>query len=69
MSEPLTLEFFVNPRCPLVAVPVGAGIAPKASASKGVEHSLTAGAKVGDNHDSPSRVAGEREDPGASGES
>ena len=64
-SEPLTLEFFVNPRCP----PVGASVAPKAGVSEGVEHSSTAGAQVGNNPDYPSRVAGEREDPDASGES
>ena len=68
-SKPLTPKFFVNPRCPPVAVPVGAGVAPKAGVSEGVEHSLTIEAKVGDNPDSPSRVTGEREDPGASDES
>ena len=62
-SEPLTPEFFANPRCPPIVVLIRAGV------SKGVEHSLTAGAKVGDNPDSPSRVAWEREDAGASGES
>ena len=64
-SEPLTPEFFVNPRCPPVAVLVGAGVAPKGGVSKGVKHSSTVGAKVGDNPDSPSRVAERREDPGA----
>ena len=54
---------------PPVVVPVRAGVAPKASVSEGVEHSSTAGAKVGDNLDSLSGVAGEREDPGASGKS
>ena len=67
--KPLTPKFFVNPRCPPIVVPVGAGIAPKVGVSEGVEHSSTVGAKVGDNPDSLSRVAGEREDPGASGES
>ena len=66
-SEPLTQEFFGNPRCPPVAVSIGAGVAPRAGVSEGVEHSSTVGAKVGDNPDSPSRVAGKREDPGASG--
>ena len=55
--EPLTQEFFVNPRCPPVSVPVWAVIAPKAGVSEEVEHSSTAEAKVGDNPDSPSRVA------------
>ena len=41
--EPLNLEFFVNPRCPSVVVPVGAVVAPKAGFSEGVEHSSTAG--------------------------
>ena len=68
-SEPLTPEFFVNPRCPPIAVPVGTAVAPKACVSKEVEHSSTAGAKVGDTLDSPSRVAWEREDPSASDES
>ena len=45
---------------------VEAAIAPK-SISEGVEHSSAVGAKVGDNPNSLSRVAGEREDPGASG--
>ena len=66
-SEPLTPEFFVNPRCPSAAVPAGAGVATKAGVSKRVDHSSTAGAKVGDNLDSPSGVAGEREDPSAYG--
>ena len=64
-----TSEFYVNPRCPLVAVPVGATVALKAGVSKKVEYSSTVGAKVGDNPNSPSRVVEEREDPGASGES
>ena len=68
-SEPLAPEFFVNPRCPLVAIPVRASVAPKAGVGEGVEHSSTVGAKVGDNPDSPSKVAREREDPGAYGES
>ena len=68
-SEPLTPEFFINPRCPPTAVPVRVGVAPKAGVSEGIKHSSTTGAKVGDNPDSSSRVAGEREDPGASGES
>ena len=68
-SEPLTPEFFVNPRCPLVAVPVGARVAPKPGVSEGVEHSSTAGAKEGDNPDSPSGVDEDREDPSASDES
>ena len=44
-------------------------MAPKAGVSEGVEHSSTAGAKVGDDSDSSPRVAGEMEDPGASGQS
>ena len=39
MLEPLTPEFFVNPRCPPVAVPVGAVVALKAGVSEEVEHS------------------------------
>ena len=69
MSEPLTPEFFVNPRCPLVVVPIGVVVALKAGVNKEVEHSSTPEAKVGDNPDSPSRITGEREDPGASDES
>ena len=68
-SKPLTPEFFFNPRCPLVVVPVGAAVALKAGVSEEVEHSPIAGAKIGDNPDSPSRVTEEKEDPGASGES
>ena len=68
-SKPLTPEFFVNPRCPPVVVPVGTAVTPKAGVSKEVEHSSTTGAKVGDTPDSPSRVAWERKDPGASDES
>ena len=48
---------------------LGAAVAPKAGISEEVEHSSAAGAKVGDNPDSLSRVVGEREEPGASGES
>ena len=68
-SNPLTPKFFVNPRCPLGAIPSEAAAAPKAGISEAIEHSSTAGAKVGDNPDSQSRVAGEREEPGASVES
>ena len=66
-SEPLTPDFFVNLRCPPIVVPAGAGIAPKAGVSERVEHSLSVGAKIGHNPDSPSRVAKEMEDPNASG--
>ena len=65
-SEPLSPEFFINPRCPSVVVPVGAGIASKAGVSERVEHSSIAKAKIGNNPDSPFGVAGEREDPDAS---
>ena len=68
-SEPLTPDFFINPRCPPAVVPVGAAMAPKASVSEGVEHSSTAGDKVGDNSDSLPMVAGEKEDPIAPSES
>ena len=68
-SESLTPKFFVHPRCPPVVVPVGTGVTPKAGVGEGVEHSPIAGAKVGDNPDSPSRVAWEREDLCASDES
>ena len=53
-SEPLTPEFFVNPRCLLVVISIGVVVAPKVGVSKGVEHSS---------------IAGEREDPSASDES
>ena len=46
-SEPLTQEFFINPRCPPVVVPVGAAVAPKAGVSEEVERPPTA--KAGDN--------------------
>ena len=65
-SNPLPPEFFINTQCPPGVVPVEAVVAPKAGISKGVEHSSAAGAKVGDNPDSLSRVAGEREEPGVS---
>ena len=68
-SEPLTPEFFVNPRCPPVVVPIGVVVALKAGVNKEVEHSSTPRAKVGDNPNSQSKIAGEREDPDASGES
>ena len=68
-SQPFTPEFFVNLRCTSDAVLIWAVVAPKASISEEVEHSYVAGAKVGDSLDSLSRVAGEREEPGASGES
>ena len=35
MSEPLTLEFFVNPRCPSVTVPVRAVVLPRRVLAKG----------------------------------
>ena len=66
-SKPLPPEFFVNPQCPPGAIPVEAAVAPKVGISEGVEHSFAAGAKVGDNPDSLSRVAGEREELGAFG--
>ena len=68
-SASLTLEFFVNRRCPPVVVPFGAGVTLKAGVGKGVEHSPIAGAKVGDKPNSLSWVAGEREDLCAFGES
>ena len=68
-SKPLPPEFFVNPRCPLGAVLVEAVVAPEVGISEEVEHSSTVGSKVGDNPDSSSKVVGEREEPGASGES
>ena len=66
-SEPLTPEFFVNPRCPLAVVPTEADVAMKTGVRERVDHSLNAGAKIGDNPDSPSGVAKEREDPSAYG--
>ena len=68
-SNPLPLEFFLNPRCPPSAIPGEAVVAPKEGISEEVEHSSTVRAKVGDNPDSLSKVVGEREEPGASGES
>ena len=68
-SQPLSPEFFVNPLCPPDAIPVGATVAPKAGISEEVEHSSAARAEVGGNPDSLSRVAREREEPGAYGES
>ena len=68
-SEPLTPEFFINPRCPPVAISVGVAVALKAGISEEVEHSSAARAEVGDNLDSLSKVASEREEAGASGES
>ena len=49
------------------AVPVEADVALEASISEGVEHSSAAGAKVGDNPDSLSKVAEDREEPGVFG--
>ena len=66
-SKSLPLEFFINPRWPPGAVPVEAAVAPEAVTSEAVEASFVAGAEVGDNLDSLSRVAGEREEPGVSG--
>ena len=66
-SKPLTPEFFVNPQWPPATVPAGVGVATNMGVSERVDHSSTAGAKIGDNPDSSSGVAGEREDPGASG--
>ena len=57
-SNPLTLEFFINHRCPPVVVPVGAVVSPKAGVSEEVKHPLTAGVKASDNPDLLSRVAG-----------
>ena len=68
-SNPLTLEFFINHRCPPIVVLVGAVVAPKAGVSEEVKHPLTAGVKASDNPDLLSRVAGERKDPGAPNES
>ena len=68
-SQPLSPEFFINPRCPPDDVLVGESTAPKAGISEAVKHSSTVGAKVGDNPDSLSRVTGEREELGAYGES
>ena len=69
MSTPLPPKFFVNPHCPPGAVPVEAAIAREASIREEVERFSAVGAKVGNDLDSLSKVAGEREDPSASGES
>ena len=68
-SQPLSPEFFVNPRCPPDVVLVGASAAPKAGITEEVNHSSAVGAKVGDNLDSLSTVAEDREEPSAFGES
>ena len=68
-SKPLPLDFFINPRCPPSVVPYEVAVALEVGISEGVEHSFSAGAKVGDNPDSLSLVAGEREESGVSGES
>ena len=68
-SQPLSPKFFLNPRCPPDVVPVEAVVAPKAGIRKEVEHSSATRAEIGDNLDSLSRVAREREEPGAFGES
>ena len=65
-SKPLTLEFFINPRCPLGAVFVEGAVAPKAVTSEAVEPFSATGAEVGDNLDSLSRVAEERKELGVS---
>ena len=64
--KPLPQDFFINPRCPLGVVPIEGAVALEAVTSEAVEPSSTVGAKVGDNPDSLSRVAGEREKPGVS---
>ena len=69
MSEPLTPEFFINPLCPLVEVPIGAAVAPKARVSEEVKHSSTVGAEEGDNSAFPPGVAEERGGPDAPNES
>ena len=68
-SKPLPPEFFINPRCPPGVVLVDAIVASEMGISEGVENSSIAKVKVGDNPDSLSRVAGEREEPGVSGRS
>ena len=68
-SQPLSIEFFVNPRCPSDAVVVGADAALEVNINEEVERSSVSGIKVGDNPDYLSRVAGEMEEPGASGKS
>ena len=68
-SKPLPLDLFINPRCPPGAVPDEAAVALKVRICEGVEHSSAAGAKLGDNPDSLSLVAGEREESSVSGES
>ena len=68
-STPLTSEFFVNPRCPLGVVPGVADAAPKANISEEVKCSSAVRTKAGDNPNSLSKVAGEMEEPIASGES
>ena len=57
-------EFFINPRCPLGAVLVEVVVALEAVTSEAAEISSATGAEVGDNLDSLSKVAGEREEPG-----
>ena len=66
MSKTLPPEFFINPRCPLGAVPIETVVALEAVTGEAVEPSSTARAQVGDNSDSLSRVAREREEPGVS---
>ena len=65
-SNPLPIEFFVNPQCPSGVVPIEATVVPEVVISEGVEHSSVVGGEVDDNLDSLPRVAGEREDPDAS---
>ena len=69
ITNPLTPEFFVNPRCPLGAVIGEATTTPKADISEEVERSFATRTKVGDNHDSLSRVAREMEELGPSSKS
>ena len=65
-SKPLPPEVFINPICPSGVVPVEGAVALEEVTSEAVEPSSTVGAEVGDNPDSLSRVAGEREELGVS---
>ena len=68
-SKPLPSEFVINPQYSLGVVLVEVVVALEVGISEGVEHSPAAGAKVGDNPNSLSRVAREREESGVSNES
>ena len=66
-SKPLPLEFFINPRCPSSAAPGVHTVDPNVDVREAGKSLPTVKVGLGTQSDSPIKVTGEIEEPGASG--